>query len=118
MIEVFLLVRVPVVLDINPLMVNVLLPIDRLPFCSVRVPPVVTLPDITTPLARLMVRLFRIIAGKFVEEPVPPKVRLEELPPVRLPDDIEIGPFSVRVFAPIENAPEVRYKVPLRLLEA
>ena len=42
----------------------------------------------------------------------PPIVKLEEPPPAKVPDEIFVAPLRVRVFAPIENWPALKVKVP------
>ena len=62
-----------------------------------------------------MLNPFRI-AGRLVL-PVPLKVTDELLPPVRLPEVLLIvALLNVSRFGPIENAPLVRYKVPVMVL--
>ena len=78
------------------------------PEVRVSVPPTVTLPHNETAL--LIVRLFKVTADKLAG-PAPPITMLEDAPPTRVPQ--LIWPFSVRVFAPIDNPAPAGLKVPL-----
>jgi hypothetical protein len=64
----------------------------------------------------LMVKLLSVTAGRLVEAPEPPKIISELPPPVRLPPVTLTAPFSVSVFDPNDNAPLVRYNIPLTVL--
>src|SRR6266567_2469607 len=97
----------------GPFNARVLAPTEKVPLVRVSVPPTVTSPPKLMPLALLMVRLFNVTAGRAVLAAVPPKLMFAEAPPVKLPLVVEIRPLSVRVLAPIENAPAVRVSVPL-----
>src|SRR5208282_3849976 len=77
----------------------------RFPFSTSAPPKVIVAPD------RLIVRLFNVTAGSVVL-PEPLKTRLLVAPPVSVPLDVEMAPLSVSVFAPIENAPLDRVRVP------
>src|SRR5207245_1673243 len=98
---------------VGPLSVSVLAPTGNAPVVGVAVPPTLTPPPMLIPLARLMVRLFNVIAGRVVLAPVPPKIMFADAPPVRLPLVVEIAPLTVRVLAPIESAPLVSVNEPL-----
>lgn len=88
-------------------------PLDsvNVPVVSVSVPFTVGAPDAVTPLALLIVRLFRVITldGIVIPVKLPPKTSEEEAVVFRFAGvPAMAGPFSVSVFAPIENAPLVR----------
>src|SRR6266568_1385259 len=106
-------VRLPLVVEMSPLSVRVLAPIERAPLLRASVPPTVTAPPKLMPLARLMVRLFNVIADRVVLAPAPPKMMFADAPPARLPPPVEIAPLIVSVLAPIESAPLVSVSVPL-----
>ena len=53
-------VRLPLVVEIAPFMVNVFAPMESAPLVRVRVPPTVTAPPREIPLLRLTVRLLRV----------------------------------------------------------
>ena len=110
------LVGVPAIA--GPFSVNVCAPTVNVPFVSVSVPSTVTSPPMLIPLARLIMRLFNVTEGSVVEAPLPPKVILEEEPPVREPLVWLIAPFKVRVCAPIDRAPLVKVRVPLTISSA
>jgi hypothetical protein len=97
---------VPVI--VGPFNVRVYAPTVKVPEVRVRVPPTVTLPHIDTAL--LMVRLFKVTAGKSAV-PAPPMIILEVAPPTRVPQ--LIWPLSVSVFAPIDNPAPAGLNVPL-----
>ena len=93
-----------------PLTVNV-------PLVSVSVPSTVTSPSKLIPFPRLIVRLFKVTAGRFVPSPEPPNEMFEEAPPFNEPEEAEIALLSVNVFAPIDKAPFVKVKVPVNCNE-
>ena len=86
-----------------------------MPSVSFRVSSMVTSPARPIPTARLIVSLPKVIAERAVLAPEPPKVMLEDDPPERLPDVVEIALFSVSVFEPIDRAPSVRLRVSSRV---
>ncbi len=95
--------------------VSVFDPMFNNPFVSVSAPSRVTSPPSEIPFARFSVKLFSVTEGSAVPAPAPPKVIFDVLPPVRLPLVVAINPLSVKVFAPIDNAPLVNVSVPSRV---
>ena len=96
-----------------PERVRVFDPTVSVPAVSARVPATLTLPVSVRPLERFSVRLFNATAGRLVPAPEPAMTMFELLPPVKLPEVYEIAPSSVRVFAPMENAPLVSVRLPV-----
>ena len=69
-----------------------------------------------TPLALLMVRLFKAVTllGMLIPVELPPKTRLEDEVVDKLAGvPAIVGPFSVKVFPPTEKVPLVSVSVPL-----
>src|SRR6266567_1141948 len=111
-------VRLPLVVEMAPLSVSVLAPIESAPLARVSVALMVGLPFNVTPLALLTVRLFNAatLLGTVMLVELPPKERLEEEVVAKLPAVTAIaGPLSVKVWAPTVKVPLVRVSVPPRV---
>ncbi len=88
-------------------------PLKNVLVVSVSVPLTVVAPPSVTPLpVRLMVRLFRVTAGRVMPTPEPLMTRFDVTPPVKDPVVTGIDEFRVRVFAPMDNAPLVSVSGP------
>ena len=84
------------------------------PAVSVKVPSTFTFPASLMPLLGLFNDiLLSETAGKSIAAKLkPPIVKLDDPPPDKVPDEIFVAPFRVRVFAPIENWPVLKVRVP------
>src|SRR5688572_10559852 len=96
--------------------VRMFAPVVSRPLVSVSVPLTVGLLFRVTPLALLIVRLFKAVTllGILTPTALPPKTRLEAAVVARLAGVPAIaGPLSVRVLAPTANGPLASVNVPL-----
>jgi hypothetical protein len=93
-----------------PDMVNVFAARVKVPLVNSRVPATLAEPPKLMPVALFRVRLLSSTPGRVVVALLPPIMIFEELPPDSVPATVVMDPFSVKVFAPIENAPDVKVK--------
>ena len=105
---------VPLVFVTLPFKDNVLLPTVRGPFVKTNSPSTERLAANVTPLALLMVTLFIVDDAIYngTAAALPPIIRLDVVPPVIVPLLRVTVPFSVTVFAPIDNVPAASVSVP------
>ena len=101
-----------------PFNVSVFVPMVRAPCVRSRMPATVRLAPKTIPFGLFMARLFNPLptAGKVVLAPEPPKIILEEAPPVHMPAPAN-KPLKVMVLAPIEKPVPPLVNVPATVID-